>query len=420
MALLSCSTSPSTSDVDLDINDYFDFDAASCDSDLEGTSWEYVDVDSEPSSKALDRFDLNRLVIDRDTYQIKDEVAGIYPAAFDDATLGLPSTTQFDFWESPEAYDSSDSESWCSTPGSPFSFSSALSPPHSPINYGSDVEHDTEFLSNADVTESPPSPPPHIDIQLEPSTSSVLPQSREASPALFDSVAPLSTIVHAPRPISPRRDVVGSLETIVQSPSEETEPGTLWYFQNESDDAQCLPSDSPLTRPELQIIHLDDFPERSPSCDSDGPVHRVGKSERRKRKRVSCPFPTCRTTFTRDADIKRHYNKQHKPPCLPKIFRETSEKERQWCMGCLTILSRSDSRRRHEVTCPGFAQYMDSGYRRDPTILPLPEIYGETIPEYRLWCLKCFATFSNPDTRHIHEEECRVPLQPMSDVIGPQ
>ncbi|KAJ7471436.1 hypothetical protein B0H11DRAFT_1919620 [Mycena galericulata] len=397
---LSCPTLPSSC-AELNIDDYFDFDAASCNSSSPTAGWEFLHSQTACSPKDHENSMLTRLVLDRiapdDAYQIKVDVAGIYAEAYHDYTLGLPlQTTQY----------SESSRCW-SVPGSPSSFMSALSPPHSPISCGGD-NAETDFGFSSDACGHPlrtPSPAPSYTVA--PSELSTLGSCAEARTGLSpcsESISSLATIVHAPRPVSPRRDIVGSLETIVQSHlglqmkyiPNQTEPP---YWSN--------PSQAPRGCP--QIIHLDFDerpPPRSPSCGSEGPVHRVGRFKKKasRKTRPVCPFPGCGVTATRMADIVRHCRQLHQRPCLPKIFRETG-KDRAWCMGCLTILSRGDSRRRHENTCPHFAEYRKNGNIRNPMFLPLPEIYLEDDPNYRLWCLTCFTTFTHPDERHTHEEK---------------
>ncbi|KAJ7757731.1 hypothetical protein DFH07DRAFT_458291 [Mycena maculata] len=409
MAFSPCSTLPTAA---MNIDDYFDFDAASCDPSTSPTTCrEFLHVQSaaKASPGALEEHIVfKRLVLERDapydSYQIKVDVDGIRPEAFYDATIGLPLTA---WLENPEAYDSSDSDScsaW-SAPGSPFSFLSTLSPPLSPVNCHSSDSADG-YSSDADDHFTPlrsPSPAPLLTIApAELSTASCKPETTTLNS--FDCASnahPFEPMVHAPRPISLRRDVVGGLETMVHSPPR----------REAKLEAPCYYAQPP-QRLELEIIQLDFNerpPSRPPSCKSEG--HRVGKSRRRskgsRKVRSVCPFPRCKMTATRPADINRHCETIHCRPCLPQIYAETG-KDRLWCMGCLMRLSRSDSRVRHEKTCPHFADYLANNCIRNPILfLPLPEIYAENDRNYRLWCLACFATFPHPGDRHAHEGDCK-------------
>ncbi|KAJ7472763.1 hypothetical protein FB451DRAFT_1250613 [Mycena latifolia] len=423
MALSSCTT---LSNGDMNIDDYFDFDAASCDSASSTTGWEFLHAQTVGIAPPHDDFEgsmLEGLVLEhgtpQDTYQLKIDVASsLYATTYHDASLGLPpaSASQYAFQESPEADDSSDSDSCWSAPGSPCSFLSTLSPPRSPISSGANnAEDDGGFLSDVDVhVLSFDTPSETASQTVVPSELSTLPffQPREPSPPTsFDPVAstsPLATYLHAPCPIPPRGDTVVRLESIAQWPQKPE----LECLNRES----TPPYDSDLSPSvhRVEIIHLDELPPSgSPSPDFSGPVHRVGGKQSRSKKskkRVSCHI--CRLTFTRKADCDRHIDLKHGTPTKPKIYRVTG-KDRQWCLGCLHILSRSDSRRRHENACPEFARYIKNGHVRGPIILPLPEIYSETNALYRLWCTKCFeASFSHPGERHAHEQTCSGPPSP--------
>ncbi|KAJ7103367.1 hypothetical protein B0H15DRAFT_1017120 [Mycena belliarum] len=405
MALPSCTT-----EGDLNIGDYFDLDAASCDSSSAATSQEFSQtaVKALPSNDSGDAM-LERLVLERDTHQdeyhIKLDVAGIYATTYHDASLGLPPATQYAFLESPEEYDSSDSESCWSVPDSPASFLSLLSPPRSPISCEADnPEDDVTSLSEGEVlafsfdTPSRPTVVPNelSCPQLEPLPTAVIALVPPRNPA---TVSPSAAHVHAPLPVPPREDTVIRLESIVQGPRE---------LEMERRVRDSTPDSEPSSSGQGVKI-LDDRPSRSSSPSYEGPVHRVGKPRKPKIKkaRVSCSF--CRETFTRKADKDRHEGIQHAATNHRTTYLDTG-KDRRWCQGCLSILSRSDSRRRHEAVCSFFAEYVENGYVRNPQFLPLPEIYAETDPQYRLWCAKCWLTFSHPDERHAHEQDPKLHL----------
>ncbi|KAJ6561887.1 hypothetical protein B0H19DRAFT_1068601 [Mycena capillaripes] len=381
--LLSCD--------DMSIDDYFDFDAASCDLKSTATGWEFRHISKAPSSMNFDESLLERLVLDRDAlydaYQFKLDVAGIYSDTIPTAQYA---------WDNFKACELSNSDLSDSGPSSPSSYLSILSPPHSPISCGAD--NDTGcWEENASITSLlHPSPTPYT-LHNEVATSAF---HREASPTppFFDSSSHPLTFVHAPRLVSPRRDVVEGLENIVQPPVEIAQ----------ALESTCC-SDSSPGMDQLQIIHLDDDPPRSPSpCENAGPVHRVGKPKKKGRKRVVCPYPNCGQTFTRRPDLPRHKELKHNRQSPVKIYSDTG-KDRKWCMGCLTILSRADSRRRHEKHCPHLAEYLQFKIR-SVLIPPLLEIFSEHNDDYRLYCSTCYETFPNPVARHAHEVLCVPPL----------
>ncbi|KAJ7081827.1 hypothetical protein B0H15DRAFT_447189 [Mycena belliarum] len=383
---LSCSTQ-----FDLNIDDFFDFDAASCDSSATN-DWEPPQTQKTGSASSPHAFDdsvLERLMFERDTHQdthqIKVDFTGIYATTDHDMKLGLPPALEHEFWESPEVSDSSvsdssDSDSSWSAPGSPSSSRSALSPPRSPISWLADnAEDDVGLSSNLDVFAS----------SVEISTN-FYETRRDPIPSPSTTAPSLATHLRAPDserlPLECSREPVplGSSTTPLSPAAAIISPSVHHVGDH------LKPGDPPLSR----------------SSSPDSPDHRTGKKPKKlpvKKPRVPCRI--CNETFTREADLKRHRRKKHEYKSPAMIFSETG-KERQWCMGCFEILSREDARRRHEETCRAFADYVDSGYVRDPTRLPLPEIYGETNPEYRLWCLQCYGTFSHPGERHAHEQGC--------------
>lgn len=64
---------------------------------------------------------------------------------------------------------------------------------------------------------------------------------------------------------------------------------------------------------------------------------------------VNCPI--CASDFSRHADVIRHYMSIHHIKSDAEILNDTSNK-RLHCLGCTKILSRKDSRERHEAVCP--------------------------------------------------------------------
>ncbi|KAG6820086.1 hypothetical protein H0H93_005515 [Arthromyces matolae] len=68
---------------------------------------------------------------------------------------------------------------------------------------------------------------------------------------------------------------------------------------------------------------------------------------------TSCP--SCCTSFSRHADVVRHYLSVHYIKTEVEILNDTSHK-RLHCLGCNKILSRKDSRERHESVCPVYCE----------------------------------------------------------------
>ncbi|KAJ7888830.1 hypothetical protein B0H13DRAFT_2341786 [Mycena leptocephala] len=312
MAFLPCPP-PSSSCVDLNIEDYFNLDAASS----SATGWQFLQQPQTAAKASLSTdFDvsiLEKLVLDlhrdppHNSHQIEVDLASIYPGPYHAPTLGLPLQATHGWASLPKKYDSSDSESCSSAPASPSSFFSTLSPPHSPISCGAE---DVEISDNDHINCFRNSSPPPYTVVLNALPSTFHPETSPLPPFFDPSFFPSSTFVHASRPVSPRRDVVGGPENTMQLPAQ-FEPK---YIRNQKSDLHsALPED-------FQLIQLDD---RSPSPIeyNAGPVHR---------------------TFTRNPDVPRHWKLKHGRPTPMMIFMEIG-RLRQWCMGCLTVLSRADA-----------------------------------------------------------------------------
>ncbi|KAJ7755505.1 hypothetical protein B0H16DRAFT_1690220 [Mycena metata] len=325
---------PLSSDDDMNIDDYFDFDAASCDPRV-APGWETVETETVSKTLSImssDESILERLLLDHhihdDTYQAEDGFAGVYPESFNDHILE-PAT---DFaWNDPEAYYYSDSDPR-SGPGSP----DLLSPPSSPISSGAD--DDVDFLADDSVPDSrDPSQAQIVDVLHELATTTI------HSAALLDYLSPSPTIVYAPRPSSLRSDIVESLENIVQPTAETQLSDNLPISEPEVDACRDVVVDNGSGQGR-QIIHVDAPPIRPPSRETGGPVRRVGKSKRKARRKAACTYPGCHQILSRKADLPRHWEIKHEPDSPLKNFRETG-RARKWCAGCLIILSRTDSRK---------------------------------------------------------------------------
>ncbi|KAJ7016959.1 hypothetical protein C8F04DRAFT_487577 [Mycena alexandri] len=373
---------------DINIDDYFDFDAASCDPRV-AAGWEIVETGTASKALSVMDFDesiLKRLLLDHDirddTHQIKVDFAGAYSESYDDHILEPAANFG---WNDLEAYYYSDSESSRSAPGS----LASLSPPSSPISAGAD--DDVDFLSVHNSRN--PSPAPFANVPPNELATTTI-----HSAALFECFFPPPTIVHAPRPSSLRSDTVESLENIVQPPVKTQPPE---HFHDCRDVVVYNGSEG-----SHRIIYDDAPPFRPPSRDTGGPLHRDGKSKRKARRKVTCTYPGCHQTLSRKADLPRHWVLKHEPDTPLKNFRERGA-TRKWCAGCLSVLSRADARRRHELTCPHMVEYMQYGVR-NAIFEPLPEIYAENREEYRLWCSHCYGTFPTPDERYGHEGPCSV------------
>ncbi|KAJ7357982.1 hypothetical protein DFH08DRAFT_953184 [Mycena albidolilacea] len=396
----------------LDMDNYFDFDAASCDP---SPTFAAMGSDSPQAfgktqlSMDFVQSILEMLVCQRDdthnnphrirTMDVNDIFSGTGPC--NDQTVGLP-TTQW----SPQACDWSDSESCSSAPGSPSSFLSTLSPPHTPISFhGADSDKDDCINSSNGPSRASISYAAGISNKL--ATSSFFPPPR---PSVTIPSPPSSIFVHAPRPVLSRDfTIVGGLEQIVQPPAAvEREE----FVKQESDMPYRLELPPPIAQPQLIHLKFLDLLPRTPSpCERKGPQHRIGKKKPGKGGKTThrCLLPHCGSTLTRLPDLLRHNKFKHKHPSLVDIFGCTDERERQWCLGCLTVLSREDSRRRHEKSCTYYADYMQAKVQ-NTMFLPLPEIYAESGAHCRLWCSHCYDVFPSPTIRHQHEIPCVPPL----------
>ncbi|KAJ7613975.1 hypothetical protein FB45DRAFT_937597, partial [Roridomyces roridus] len=144
--------------------------------------------------------------------------------------------------------------------------------------------------------------------------------------------------------------------------------------------------------------------ERSFSPDSEyepEPITRVhlvsvSQAPKKKRKKVrGSPYAT-----------NRRYTRTHVHLTPREIFAENKDVLRLWCNGCFAVLSRPDSRARHEFSCPYYETLGRQGVR-DGSILPLDELYMEMHAARRLWCSSCFDLFVHPEERRLHEvEDC--------------
>ncbi|KAJ7830893.1 hypothetical protein B0H14DRAFT_2806062, partial [Mycena olivaceomarginata] len=263
----------------LDMDDYFDFDAASCDPSptfaAMGSDSPRAFGKTQPSMDFVQSI-LEILMCQRDDthsnphrirtmdVDIDDIFSGTGPC--NDQAVGLP-TTQWN----PQACDWSDSESCSSAPGSPSSFLSTLSPPHTPIN-----EDDRINSSNG---QSRASTSYAAGISNELATSSFLPPPRPFCDHTLPSLPDIRPCT-SPGAVERCHDRRG-LEQIVQPPAAvEREE----FLKQESEMPYRLELPPPIAQP--QLIHLEflDLPPRTPSpCERKGPQHRIGKKKPGKR-----------------------------------------------------------------------------------------------------------------------------------------
>ncbi|KAJ7845269.1 hypothetical protein B0H14DRAFT_2775081, partial [Mycena olivaceomarginata] len=295
----------------LDMDDYFDFDAASCDPSptfaAMGSDSPRAFGKTQPSMDFVQSI-LEILMCQRDDthsnphrirtmdVDIDDIFSGTGPC--NDQAVGLP-TTQWN----PQACDWSDSESCSSAPGSPSSFLSTLSPPHTPISYGADSDEDDRINSSNGQSRASTSYAAGISNEL--ATSSFLPPPRLSVtiPSL-----PSPIFVHAPRPVLSRDvTIVGGLEQIVQPPAAAVEREE--FLKQESDMPYRLELPPPIAQP--QLIHLEflDLPPRTPSpCERKGPQHRIGKKKPGKSRKNThrCLLPHCGSRFLPSRGSEAH------------------------------------------------------------------------------------------------------------------
>ncbi|KAF8176712.1 hypothetical protein K438DRAFT_1770488 [Mycena galopus ATCC 62051] len=436
-----------------DMENFFDFDAASSDP-IDDTDCEFPQL--SPNIVGLDHKSIQQTIpqwdADYNPYQIEVDVDDIFyipgepyqdiglkpsPAEFPPEwdiqapkVLNVPRQLEhgglITLCQAPELCAYSDSESCSSAPGSPSSYlcSDFSTPPQSPISCRADNDGCSD--EDAHITSSP-NPSSTLYAAVMPVELTTM--AAHPSPEPFLTISfPSSTLLHSPRPVSPQTDVVAGLENRVQPvaegefkpPEYELRENAPPAYSQELESLLCYRNESPVSPNEdLRLVLDEDFrlvfkaPARSPSpWYNNGPHHRVGgkplKNSKRGRKSPRCSFPGCNQTFTRQPDLLRH-QANHKLPDLPKIFAELDERRRKWCLGCLSVLSREDSRRRHEKSCGHFIEYERRGDVRKKIFLPLPEIYAVKSDHCRLWCSKCYEVFPAPGVRYEHEELCEPP-----------
>ncbi|KAJ6512729.1 hypothetical protein C8R45DRAFT_1152737 [Mycena sanguinolenta] len=409
MLFSPCSPLHGSCDVfDSDMDKYFDFEAASSpivDKGRDSLQPSIDELESELRIMAL------RQAVDSNSYQVKMDVDGIWNTEFFEPSASAPpwNNSQFDFeWLDSESSSSApsspssifstlqfdferlDSESSSSAPSSPSSIFSTLSS-HSPISCELLEAGSNGFPEEDDaIIMIIPSPMPCVQAEHEVIATFNSPRA----PCCKTSLPP-SEFAHALRPVSPRS--VRGLEHVVQPPAEVAEhPAAL-----------VSEEPSPVISPTLK-----QRPRRSPSpCDDkEGRIHLVGWEPSKTKGRPKCPFPGCIQKFTRMPDVKRHIKDKHTIPNLPELFGEIDEKKRRWCLGCLCLLSREDSRRRHEHSCRWFGNYVEAGNVLDENFVPLTEVYAvEPNDGRRLWCSKCYEVHLAPGIRHHHEQTCDPP-----------
>ncbi|KAK7006153.1 hypothetical protein R3P38DRAFT_3601781 [Favolaschia claudopus] len=278
-----------------------------------------------------------------------------------------------------------------SAPGSPSSVFSTppLSP--SPIPSSCDDESMSEY-SDEDCNSDRRSPILPLEEEHVLSGNGIVADS--PAPSNQDSPTSSAIPVHSPPPeSSSKTDTALGVESVDQVPAD--------IKPVDPQESECLSSPR-------SVVDDDDYsPSRSPSPAEDGPVHRVGHTPKRKKRKSALKCPKCDETFTRLPDLNRHDFNVHTHRNRMEIYRDLADRKRRWCMGCLHILSRDDSRRRHEDICVWFKEYSENG-ARNAMFLPFPEIYAEKRDEHRQYCLACQEIFDDVGGRSRHEVSCRL------------
>lgn len=188
--------------------------------------------------------------------------------------------------------------------------------------------------------------------------SDVIRPSLPQSPSLT-SVQPISKCLRSGKRSSSMRAVpyeIPSSKTRSPSPRRVTQNGTLprrslrprgdrkyrEISPNLSEDDDDAPYTSDNDNYGSQLSKRPDAPSLQPQARV---LHQIQSDT----SLISCPI--CANDFSRHADVIRHYLSVHHIKSDAEILNDTSNK-RLHCLGCTKILSRKDSRERHEAICP--------------------------------------------------------------------
>ncbi|KAG6808250.1 hypothetical protein H0H92_004734 [Tricholoma furcatifolium] len=106
--------------------------------------------------------------------------------------------------------------------------------------------------------------------------------------------------------------------------------------------------------------------------DSTSPRGSSASSQAKTLREIQCDTslincPACGNGFSRHADVVRHFQSVHFVQSSTDILNDTSNR-RLHCLGCAKILSRKDSRERHEAICPVYCAQRGTA----PTHIPKP------------------------------------------------
>lgn len=218
---------------------------------------------------------------------------------------------------------------------------------------------DTDSSSTSSTQSSPSQPEIHLPVcTYEVSSQYVSPPSHTQSPAQPESTSfCMSTdiLLGAPEPLpcasptlptTPRRS--SRFKAVISYPDESSP------FEYTEIGEYIEPSEEPYRAPSKQK-------KSNPSKKILATLHSVDKPTQKKRKprkrqassgkRVYCPLPHCGGSYTRPADCRRHLRTVHNHHTKEELYDETRPQHRRWCLGCNEMLSRPDARRRHEQGC---------------------------------------------------------------------
>ncbi|KAK6996547.1 hypothetical protein R3P38DRAFT_3287760 [Favolaschia claudopus] len=360
---------------------YFDFDAASSESGFEDSEKvccvntdpiETNAVFCPPSQLPLVEVTPFMDVVQLPSVPEQDLDDAMHVGTYAPNSPNLYHDTTIEVSETPCGYykDMDPTKSSSSAPSTPSSL--FLTPPSSPspIPSSCDDESMSEYSDEDCNSNTTPSrnacQSPILDLKhgLAVSANGIAADS----PAPSNQDSPLSSVftVQTPRAESSSKiNTVRELEFIAQAPAD-IKPVDL-------------PESESLNSPR-SIVDDDDYsPSRSPSPAEieSGPVHRVGHTPKRKKRKSALKCPKCDETFTRLPDLNRHDFNVHTHRKRMEIFRDLSDRKRRWCMGVFIFFPEDDSRRRHEDICVWFKEYSEKGVRNAMFLPVSGNICGE-------------------------------------------